>query len=79
MFGQLRYTDGLLPTPWVPDSAVVRVDDRDLVFVEQARGRFLPSAVELGKRHEGGFAIVKGLRSGDRVVTQGSVYLKAAL
>ena len=79
MFGQLRYADGLVPTPWVPDSAVVRIGDKDFVFLKQAPGRFLSSAVELGKHHDGGFAITSGLRAGDPVVTQGSVYLKGAL
>ena len=79
MFGQLRYADQLTPTPWVPDSAVVRIGDRDLVFIEQGSGRFVSSPVELGRRQDGGFAIARGLKVGDRVVTKGSVYLKAAL
>jgi len=79
MFGQLHYADGLAPTPWVPDSAVVRIGDKALVFLEQGPGRFVSSPVELGKRQDGGFSIAKGLKAGDRVVTQGSVYLKAAL
>jgi cobalt-zinc-cadmium efflux system membrane fusion protein len=79
MFGQLRYADGLTPVPWVPDSAVVRIGDKALVFLEQGPGRFLSSPVELGKRQDGGFSIARGLKVGDRVVTQGSVYLKAAL
>lgn len=79
MFGQLRYADGLTPCPWVPDSAVVRIGDKALVFLEQGPGRFISSPVELGKRQDGGFSIAKGLKTGDRVVTQGSVYLKAAL
>jgi cobalt-zinc-cadmium efflux system membrane fusion protein len=79
MFGQLRYADGLTPSPWVPDSAVVRIGDKALVFLEQGPGRFISSPVELGKRQDGGFSIAKGLKTGDRVVTQGSVYLKAAL
>jgi membrane fusion protein, heavy metal efflux system len=79
MFGQLRYADGVEPAPWVPDSAVVRSGDKALVFVEQGPGRFLSSHVKLGKRQDGGFSVAKGLKVGDRVVTRGSVYLKAAL
>lgn len=79
MFGRLRYAGGLVPTPWVPASAVVRIGDKDFVFVEQAPGRFLSTVVELGQPHQGGFAIAGGLKAGDRVVTQGSIYLKAAL
>jgi len=79
MFGQLRYADGLVPTPWVPDSAIVRIGDKDYVFLKQAPGRFQSSEVELGKHHDGGFAVTRGLKAGDPIVTQGSVYLKAAL
>jgi len=79
MFGQLRYADELKPAPWVPDSAVVRIGDRDLVFIEQGSGRFVSSPVELGRRQDGGFSIARGLKVGDRIVTKGSVYLKAAL
>jgi multidrug efflux pump subunit AcrA (membrane-fusion protein) len=79
MFGRLRYADGLAPASWVPDSAVVRIGNKDFVFVEQARGRFASSPVELGKRHDGGFVVSSGVKAGDRVVTHGSVYLKAAL
>jgi cobalt-zinc-cadmium efflux system membrane fusion protein len=79
MFGTLRYADGLRPLPWVPDSAVVRIGDKDYVFIEQAAGRFLSTPVTLGSRRDGGFAVTSGIKPGDRVVTEGSVYLKAAL
>jgi membrane fusion protein, heavy metal efflux system len=78
MFGRLRYADGLVSVPWVPVSAVIRAGDKDIVFVEQATGRFLVTPVELGRPSNGGFVIVKGIKSGERVVTQGSVYLKDA-
>jgi cobalt-zinc-cadmium efflux system membrane fusion protein len=79
MFGRLKYADGVVPTIWIPDSAVVRINGKDFVFLEQSKGRFQPTAIELGKPYEGGFAVLQGLKSGDRAVTQGSIYLKAAL
>ncbi len=79
MFGSLRYAGGEVPAPWIPESAVVRLNGNDLVFVEQAPGRFVAVPVQLGKPHNGGFPVSKGVKAGDRVVTQGSVYLKAAL
>lgn len=79
MFGSLRYAGGETSSPWIPESAVVRLNGTDLVFVEQAPGRFRAIPVELGKPHEGGFPVAKGVKPGDRVVTQGAVYLKAAL
>lgn len=79
MFGRLRYADGLVPAPWVPADAVVRIGEKDFVFVEQSAGRFVSTPVEFGRLQNGGYPITKGLQAGERVVTQGSVYLKAAL
>lgn len=79
MYGTVRYADTMTLEPWVPGAAVVRVNDQDFVFVEAAPGRFRSTLVELGKHHDGGFAIQKGLKPGDRVVTKGALYLKAAL
>jgi cobalt-zinc-cadmium efflux system membrane fusion protein len=79
MFGTVRYADGLVAMPWVPDAAVVRIGDKDYVFREQAPGRFVSSPVTLGVRRNQGFAVTSGLQPGDRVVTQGALYLKAAL
>jgi cobalt-zinc-cadmium efflux system membrane fusion protein len=79
MFGRLRYADGLVSTPWTPASAVVRIGQKDCVFVEKGTGKFIPTPVELGQPHNGGFAVSSGVRAGERVVTQGSVYLKGLL
>ncbi len=79
MFGSLRYSAGDVASPWIPEAAVVRLNGVDLVFVEKSPGRFLSVPVELGKPHQGGFPVSKGVKVGDRIVTQGSVYLKAAL
>ena len=79
MFGSLRYSAGDVPTPWIPETAVVRLNGVDLVFVERSVGRFRAVPVELGKLDQEGYPVSKGLKAGDRVVTKGSVYLKAAL
>jgi cobalt-zinc-cadmium efflux system membrane fusion protein len=79
MFGSLRYTAGEMPSPWIPEAAVVRLNGVDLVFVERQPGRFAAVPVALGNLQDGGFPVSKGIKVGDRVVTQGAVYLKAAL
>lgn len=79
MFGSLRYSAGETLAPWIPESSVVRLNGVDLVFIEKSKGRFLPVPIELGKLQQGGFPVSKGLKVGDRVVTQGAVYLKAAM
>lgn len=79
MFGSMRFAQGVVDTPWVPDSAVVRSADKDLVFVEEAPGRFRAAQVQLGKHFGNGVALTGGAKAGDRIVTRGSVYLKASL
>ncbi len=79
MFGRLRYADGIVAAAWIPAGAVIRSSDKDFVFVEQSPGRFLSTPVDLGKPFDGGFSVVSGIKPGDRVVTKGSIYLKAAL
>lgn len=79
MFGRLRYADGMAASAWIPAPAVVRIGEKDFVFVERSPGRFLSTPVQLGQHHAEGYAVTEGLKAGDRVVTQGSVYLKAAL
>ncbi len=79
MFGRLHYADAVVPTLWIPESAVVQANGANLVFVEEATGRFLATTVTLGSRYQNGFAVVSGLQAGQKVVTQGAVYLKASL
>jgi cobalt-zinc-cadmium efflux system membrane fusion protein len=79
MFGRLRYEGAMTTSYWVPEGAVVQVNNKDTVFVEQARGRFLATTVELGQRYNSGFVIRGGLSKEQRIVTAGAVYLKAGL
>jgi membrane fusion protein, heavy metal efflux system len=78
MYGQIRYQGSLASMLWTPEAAIVQADGKDIAFVEQARGRFQAAPVELGQRYQNGFVILKGLKAGDRVVTEGAVYLKSA-
>ncbi len=79
MFGRVHYADATAPTLWIPESAVVQANGENYVFVEQGTGRFQPTKVALGKRHENGFVVTGGIKDGARVVTQGAVYLKTSL
>ncbi|MBI1357887.1 MAG: efflux RND transporter periplasmic adaptor subunit [Acidobacteria bacterium] len=79
MYGRLHYTDGMVNAPWIPESAIIRIGAQDFVFVEESPGRFRSTPVDLGQPHNGGFTVAGGVQAGQRIVTQGSIYLKAAL
>ena len=66
----------------VPRAAVIRAEDRQVVFVEEEkmaddRTRFRQRAVELGDADDGWVSILSGLRAGERVVVSGSILLSA--
>lgn len=82
---QLRagmYSDVVLQGPVVrdavliPNSAVLRSGERDLVFVDLGEGRFEPREVKLGIRGEGDdIQAIEGVEPGERVVTQAQFML----
>jgi cobalt-zinc-cadmium efflux system membrane fusion protein len=78
MYVQVRIEDrqeaqGLL----VPVSAILH-DDENLpyVYVEQSDGSFARAHVSVGSRSGDHYNIISGLRPGDRVVTDGALFLQ---
>lgn len=60
----------------IPDSAVLRSGERNLVFVDEGEGRFAPREVALGMRGSGGrIEVREGIEAGERVVTQAQFML----
>jgi Cu(I)/Ag(I) efflux system membrane fusion protein/cobalt-zinc-cadmium efflux system membrane fusion protein len=53
----------------VPESALVDTGTRQIVFVVQAPGNYLPRDVRTGVRVDGSVEILQGLRAGEEVVT----------
>ena len=70
---------------FVPESAVLKPGDRQIVFLDLGDGRLEPREIETGARVEGGYAVLSGLAEGDKVVTSANFLidsessLKAAL
>ena len=70
---------------FVPESAVLKPGDRQIVFLDRGDGRLEPREIETGARAEGGYAVLSGLAEGDKVVTSANFLidsessLKAAL
>ncbi|MFQ5766545.1 MAG: efflux RND transporter periplasmic adaptor subunit [Acidobacteriota bacterium] len=76
------YTDITLKGPPVhdavriPNSAVLRSGERDLVFVSLGHGRFAPREVTLGLRgEEDVIQVLEGVEPGDEIVTQAQFML----
>jgi Cu(I)/Ag(I) efflux system membrane fusion protein len=70
---------------FVPESAVLKPGDRQIVFLDRGDGRLEPREIETGARVEGGYAVLSGIAEGDKVVTSANFLidsessLKAAL
>lgn len=80
MFGHLRSAAAAVrAVPWVNEASIVEIRGQPHVFVETRPGQFAAKAVVVGKRHESGFTVTAGLQPGDRVVTQGAIYLKGSM
>ncbi len=63
----------------VPDSAVLRnSENQPFVYVEQGTNQFAQRLVSLGDSQKGRTQILSGLRAGERVVADGSLFLQFA-
>ncbi len=56
----------------IPESAVLYVGDKRIVFVDLGDGRFAPRAVTLGAKAGDYYEVVSGLKAGEVVVTSGN-------
>lgn len=63
----------------VPVAAVLRDDKNEpLVYVQDAPGKFAQRPVAIGPQQDGFIAVSSGLREGDSVVADGSIFLQFA-
>jgi membrane fusion protein, copper/silver efflux system len=61
----------------IPRQAALVTGDRQLVFVEDSTGRFLPRLVRLGVETDSLVEVLSGLRAGERVVATAAFLLDA--
>jgi len=61
----------------VPESAVIDTGRRQFVFVEMKKGMYMPLQVKLGRKGEGYYEVLHGLKEGQRVVVKGTFLLDA--
>ncbi|RLJ70322.1 Cu(I)/Ag(I) efflux system membrane fusion protein [Hydrogenivirga caldilitoris] len=59
----------------VPETAVVDTGKRTLVFVEMEPGMYMPVNVKLGRKAEGFYEVMHGLKEGQKVVVKGTFLL----
>ena len=63
----------------VPLSAVLRDDKNEpIVYVEAEPGKFARRSVTIGLQQDGAVAVTSGLQEGEKVVTEGSLFLQFA-
>lgn len=63
----------------VPSKAVFLRDDQYYVFLDRGGGRFQRQPVRLGSEREGKVAVLDGLKSGQRLVTEGCLLLQSLM
>ena len=80
MFGNVRLpTQDPRVVPAIPETALQQVDGRNAVFVQTKAQQFQRREITLGHKADGWVEVTQGLMPGERVVTQGSFYLKSTL
>ena len=61
----------------VPEEAVQRLEEEDIVFVASGEGRFEIRPVQIAGRTNGDIEILDGLRAGERLAVSGAFVLKS--
>ena len=77
MFARLNLQIGdAAPFLAIPKEAVLEIDGKEFVYVEEAQGRFVKRQVKVGTASGDQVRILEGLQSGERIVTKGAVLIK---
>jgi cobalt-zinc-cadmium efflux system membrane fusion protein len=63
----------------VPLSAIQRLQDKEVVFVDKGDGLFECCTVKTGREFETDIEILEGVKEGEQVVIEGAFYLKSEL
>ena len=63
----------------VPDDAVQRMRDGEVVFVQSSDNSFTPRRITLGDRIDGHRVVLAGLTAGERIVTKGGFAVKSQM
>lgn len=77
MFGRIRHLEPARETPALPIGAIIQDGGKNIVYVEQGKGRFEAREVITGHRSGDLVTIIKGLQPGERVVVDGVMLLRS--
>ena len=81
MFGRIRHLEAVRETPALPVGAIIQEGGQDggknIIYVEQSKGRFEAREVVTGHRSGDLAPIVSGARPGERVVVDGVMLLRS--
>ncbi|MHB1661767.1 MAG: efflux RND transporter periplasmic adaptor subunit [bacterium] len=61
----------------VPIASVLITGDKPLVFVYKGKGYFAPRYITVGRRANGYYPVLSGLKNGERIVTSGTFLMSA--
>jgi cobalt-zinc-cadmium efflux system membrane fusion protein len=76
MFGRIRHLEAKRETPALPVGAIIQDGGKNIVYVEQGKGRFEQREVMIGNRVGDMVAILGGVNVGERVVVDGAMLLR---
>ena len=63
----------------IPAGSIQKIDGKAVAFVQLKETEFAPRELQLRAGHEGWVEIVSGLSRGEKLVADGSFYLKSHL
>lgn len=75
MYGNVAIKVSLGKRLAVPENAVLRTGERDLVFVDNGNGMFEPREIELGPKVDRHYVVRNGLKPGERVAASATFLL----
>ena len=75
MFANVQLGDTQREALLVPSEAVIRTGTRILVMLAEAKGRYRPAVIRVGRDAGGETEVLAGLRAGEKVVASGQFLL----
>jgi membrane fusion protein, heavy metal efflux system len=79
MFGTIHHIGSTTMMPLVPSKAIIQSNDRRVVFLQEAPGRFRQVEITVGKPVGELSPVMSGLKANDKVVVDGGLLLQGLI